>query len=83
MRGEERLLFPVLERFTSLSIRATTVMRAEHRCLRRLVDSLGALIAREDLLRALAVLSTLRSVLLLHVAKEEQVLDPLLRPVAR
>jgi iron-sulfur cluster repair protein YtfE (RIC family) len=81
VRGEEGVLFPVLERFTSVSPRATASMRNEHRCLRRLVDSIGEMIAREDRQRGLDLLSTLRSVLLLHVAKEEWVLYPLVRPV--
>jgi iron-sulfur cluster repair protein YtfE (RIC family) len=79
IRGEERELFPVLERFTSISTTATARMRHEHRSLRRLVDTVGELVAREDRRRGLAVLATLRSVLLLHVAKEDWVLYPLVR----
>ncbi len=82
MRGEERLLFPVLERFTSLAPGTTARMRGEHRSLRRLVDTLWELLARHDRPRGLEVLGSLRSVLLLHVAKEEWVLDPLVRPSA-
>jgi iron-sulfur cluster repair protein YtfE (RIC family) len=82
VRGEERLLFPVLERFTSVPSTATAHMRHEHRSLRRLLDTAGELIAREDRRRGLDVLGTLRSVLLLHVAKEEWVLYPLTRPVS-
>jgi iron-sulfur cluster repair protein YtfE (RIC family) len=82
VRGEERVLFPVLERFTSVSAAATTRMRCEHRSLRQLVDTLAELISRADRRRGLEVLATLRSVLLLHVAKEEWVLYPLVRPVA-
>jgi iron-sulfur cluster repair protein YtfE (RIC family) len=80
VRGEERLLFPVLERFTSTPIHATDTMRTEHRSLRRLLESLGELIARADKQRGLDVLTTLRIVLLLHVAKEESLLHPLMRP---
>lgn len=79
VRGEENLLFPVLERFTALPAKATAVMRHEHRSLRRLLDTIGELVAREDRRRCLATLATLRSVLLLHVAKEEWVLYPLIR----
>lgn len=82
VRGEERILFPVLERFTSVPVTATARMRGEHRSLRKLVDRMGELLARNDKPRALAVLGTLRSVLLLHVAKEEWVLHPLLRAAA-
>ena len=35
VRGEERLLFPVLERFTSIPTTATRSMRSEHRSLRK------------------------------------------------
>jgi hemerythrin-like domain-containing protein len=80
VRGEERLLFPVLERFTSMPTTATRSMRSEHRSLRRLIDTLGELLARGDERAALDIVSKLRSVLLLHVAKEEWVLHPLLRP---
>ena len=80
VHGEERLLFPVLERFTSMPTTATRSMRSEHRSLRRLVDTLGELLARGDQHRGLDVLGKLRSVLLFHVAKEEWVLHPLLRP---
>jgi iron-sulfur cluster repair protein YtfE (RIC family) len=82
VRGEERLLFPVLERFTSMPTTATRSMRSEHRSLRRLVDTLGELIARGDERASLETVSKIRSVLLLHVAKEEWVLMPLLRPIA-
>ena len=80
VRGEERLLFTVLERFTSMPTTATRSMRSEHRSLRRLIDTLGELLARGDERAALDIVSKLRSVLLLHVAKEEWVLHPLLRP---
>lgn len=82
MRGEERLVFPVLERFTAMPRRATARMRSEHRSLRRLLDTLGEAIARGDAQRGLDVLATLRSVLLLHVTKEEWMLSPLMRAVA-
>jgi iron-sulfur cluster repair protein YtfE (RIC family) len=81
VRGEERVLFPVLERFTSVSVHATASMRNEHRSLRRILDTIGELLVREDRRRGLDLLATLRSVLLLHVAKEEWVLYPLMRPV--
>jgi len=80
VRGEERLLFPALERFTSLPRTATASMRKEHRSLRRLLDSLGEMIARADDSRCLDVVTTLRSVLLFHVEKEAWVLRPLTRP---
>jgi iron-sulfur cluster repair protein YtfE (RIC family) len=78
-RGEEQLLFPVIDRFTSVPPSATAHMRSEHRSLRRLVDTLGTLLARDDAPRALDLLGTLRSVLLFHLAKEEWVLAPVMR----
>jgi iron-sulfur cluster repair protein YtfE (RIC family) len=82
VRGEERLLFPVLERFTSMPYSATVAMRNEHRSLRRLVDSLGVMIAQHDKAHGLDILASLRSVLMFHIAKEEWVLDPLVRPAS-
>ena len=78
-RGEEQLLFPVIDRFTSVPPRATEHMRREHRSLRRLVDTLGALLASDDTPRALDILGELRSVLLFHLEKEAWVLAPVMR----
>jgi hypothetical protein len=47
-----------------------------------MVDALGELLARGDKPKSLDIVSKLRSVLILHVAKEEWVLNPLLRPIA-
>lgn len=82
VHGEEQLLFPALDRYTSVPVTATTTMRDEHRSLRRLLDALGVLIARAQEGRGLDVLSSLRSVLLLHLEKEEWVLQPLRSPAA-
>jgi iron-sulfur cluster repair protein YtfE (RIC family) len=79
VRGEERLLFPVLERFTSIPRAATARMRNEHRSLRKLVESLGEMLGRDDASHGLDILSSLRSVLMFHVVKEEWVLRPLAR----
>jgi len=78
--GEERM-FAVLDRFASLPPDATARMRAEHRGLRRLVDRVGELIARAERTLGLEALASLRSVLMLHVAKEESVLQSFMRPV--
>lgn len=75
VRSEERDVFPLLERLSAVPVRATETMRAEHRSLRRLLDTVGVLVAREEPRRGLAALSSLRSVLLLHVTKEEWVLS--------
>lgn len=82
VRREERELFPLLERLASVPGAATARMRAEHRSLRRLIDAMGELIAREDR-RGLDTLATLRSVLLLHVTKEAWVLYPRMDALAR
>lgn len=75
VRSEERDVFPLLERLSAVPVRATETMRAEHRSLRRLLDTVGELVAREEPRRGLDALSALRSVLLLHVTKEEWVLS--------
>lgn len=80
VRGEEHLLFPVLERFTSVSPAITGRMRIEHRGLRRLVDDLWEAVSHGDRSRSLELVSALRSVLLLHTAKEDWLLHPVLRP---
>jgi iron-sulfur cluster repair protein YtfE (RIC family) len=82
VHGEERVLFPVLERFTSMPSKATASMRDEHRSLRRLADSLGEHLASRDTRGGLEILGALRSVLMLHMAKEDWVLQPLLRSAA-
>jgi hypothetical protein len=79
VKGEERLLFPVLERFTSIPVGATTIMREEHRSMRRLLDSLGVALRMPDQRRGLELVALLRSVLMVHVLKEDGLLKPLLR----
>ena len=79
VRGEELVLFPVLERFVDVPRGTTAKMRSEHRRLRRLLDNLWQTLARQDLRGGIDALGELRSVLLLHCEKEERVLAPLLR----
>jgi hemerythrin-like domain-containing protein len=77
VQGEERFLFAVLE--TGDGPHATTgPMRREHGFLRRLVSSLCDAVRRSDPGKGLAVLASLRSVFLLHHAKEEWLIHPLL-----
>jgi hemerythrin-like domain-containing protein len=76
--GEERYLFPVLEAGGRTSFAPTTAMRREHRALRRLVAGVRAAVERRDATRALELLATTRSVFVLHHAKEEWVLHPML-----
>jgi iron-sulfur cluster repair protein YtfE (RIC family) len=77
--GEERVLFPVLERFVAVSAVTTAKMRSEHGRLQCLLDMLCEALEHQDWQSALETLCALRSVLLLHCEKEDRVLAPLLR----
>lgn len=79
VRGEERVMFPALERSTSGTCNPTARMRKEHESLRRLVASMWEALDSADERRGLKLLGTLRSVLVLHVVKEDWVLYPLLK----
>jgi len=76
VHGEERLLFPVLENGKPSPLAPTAQMRREHGVLRRLVAALRDKMHRDDRPRSLELLSSLRSVFLLHHAKEEWLLHP-------
>ena len=71
VRAEERLVSSAAPPETTANI------RREHGSLRRLVDSLKELVAHRENRRGLEVLASLRSVLLLHAAKVEWVIAPL------
>jgi len=73
---EERVVFPFYERLPSVGAETTAVMRQEHGRLRRMIAGLDGLLDRRDARRALAALGTLRSVLLVHGAKEDWVIYP-------
>jgi iron-sulfur cluster repair protein YtfE (RIC family) len=79
IRSEERLLFPVLERFIAVPAATTAKMRSEHGRLHCLLDMLCEELTHEDWQSAFDTLCALRSVLLLHCEKEDRVLAPLLR----
>jgi hemerythrin-like domain-containing protein len=82
VRTEERLLFAALESAGSGAPGAPTgPMRREHRSLRRLVAALFEAIEGGDRKRALEALASLRSVLLVHHAKEEWLIHPHLAAV--
>lgn len=70
IRREERDVFPAYERAAG-SGHATARMRQEHGALRRLTRVLDARVAVRDLRGGLDTVGVLRSVLLLHIAKEE------------
>jgi iron-sulfur cluster repair protein YtfE (RIC family) len=78
VRGEETLLFPVLERSVTTRFAPTAKMRQEHLELWKLATAIWDAMARADRPRALEVLGRLRSVFVLHVAKEEWSIYPLL-----
>jgi iron-sulfur cluster repair protein YtfE (RIC family) len=82
VRGEERVVFPVLEQIASGPSSPTAKMRKEHESLRRLVRTMWDALDRADRHRGLQVLGTLRSLLALHVAKEDWILYPLLKRTA-
>lgn len=72
MRSEERALAFVFERLLPEQPSPLAKIRSEHTSLRELVGVIAAALDRADLERALDLVSKLRSVLLLHVAKEER-----------
>ena len=80
VHGEERLLFPALDALVLNRTRfdPTASMRREHRSLRKLTGAIWDSFARGDGSDAADALSTLRSVFLLHIAKEDLVIYPLL-----
>lgn len=77
VRGEERVVFPVIERLSGRCLQ-TAKMRVEHQSLRTLVETMWDALRRADRDRCRSVLGSLRSVLALHVAKEDWILAPLL-----
>jgi hemerythrin-like domain-containing protein len=81
VHGEERVLFPVLEALFPTRFGPTARMRREHRSLRKLVAAVWESLARGDRSRGTRMLGNLRSVFLLHLAKEEWIVYPLLEQV--
>jgi hemerythrin-like domain-containing protein len=76
IHGEERLLFPVLEGGKRSHLAPTAQMRREHGFLRRLVAAVRDALHRDDHAQSLDALGSLRSVFLLHHAKEEWLIHP-------
>jgi hemerythrin-like domain-containing protein len=76
IRGEERLLFPVLDGGKPGPRAPTAQMRKEHGFLRRMLAAFREALQRADHARGLEVLGTLRSVFVLHYAKEEWLIHP-------
>lgn len=78
MRREERALAFAYDRLVSSAPSPLAKVRVEHASLRRLVSSIASALDRADDRHSLELIGKLRSVLLLHVAKE-QALGPLLQ----
>ena len=78
VRGEERVVFPMLEMMPASPRSSTARMRKEHESLRLLVLAIWDALDHADRDHGLQLVETLRSVLALHVAKEDWVLYPLL-----
>jgi iron-sulfur cluster repair protein YtfE (RIC family) len=76
MRIEEDLLFPLFEARSGISGGPTTVMRDEHRQIRRAVEAMAEGLEAGDVRRFGEGLSFLNSVLPEHNAKEQHVLYP-------
>ncbi len=76
VRGEERVLFPFYEHLPSVRHEPIARLRQEHGHLRRMIAALAKVIDQRDASRALDALATLRSVLLVHGAKEDWLIYP-------
>lgn len=76
VHGEERLLFQVLDGGKPAQHAPTAQMRREHGVLRRLVAALRDALQRADHAQGLDALGSLRSVFLIHHAKEEWIIHP-------
>lgn len=74
VRGEERVVFPAIERMHDGAYAPTVRMRHEHGRLRGMLRSVWDALDRGQAWQALEVLGGLRSVLVLHVAKEDWIL---------
>jgi hypothetical protein len=76
LRREERVLTFACRRLPSGGARALSKTRCEHTSLRQLVSDVATALDASDDRRGLERVSKLRSVLLLHVAKEQVLLAP-------
>ena len=72
-RGEERAVFPALESRSPPLHGAISMMRREHEGLRGAVAALWQALDAGDVDRGLQLLEDLRSVLVLHIVKEDWV----------
>ncbi len=74
VRSEERVVFPAIERLHAEPFAPTARMRSEHGKLRSLLLDVWSALDHGQSWQALEVLGGLRSVLVLHVAKEDWIL---------
>ncbi|MCC7418468.1 MAG: DUF2249 domain-containing protein [Acidobacteria bacterium] len=77
IEAEERLLFPAFEQATGIHNGPTSVMRAEHAEIRRIIDAVRAALGQPDADAAKTALGRLVELLATHNAKEEQILYPM------
>jgi hemerythrin-like domain-containing protein len=78
IRREEDVLFPSVERRSSRARACTLRLRREHERMRFLVIAVERALSRGEARRGLVLVSMLRSVLLIHSAKEQWGIYPLL-----
>lgn len=71
VRGEERVVFPALERMHAEPFAPTTHMRTEHGKLRAMLLAMWSALDRDQPWQALEELGRLRSVLVMHIVKED------------
>lgn len=76
VRKEERVLFALVDRRDPVQSVATARMRREHACLRLLIQAVSHALRLADPPRGLDALDSLRSVFVLHHAKEAWLLHP-------
>lgn len=73
---EERALALALQVLEGPTPGPLVAMRREHSSLREIVAAIASALDRADGTRAIDIVGKLRSVLLLHIAKEERLLPP-------
>jgi hypothetical protein len=78
MRSEERVLSLAYQQMDRTARHPLMMVKSEHASLRRLISLIASAIDRADERRGLEVIGKLRSVLMVHVAKEEA-LHPLMQ----
>lgn len=74
---EERALAAAFHALDGAAPRPLVAMRREHTSLREIVAAIASALDRADGARAIDIIGKLRSVLLLHVVKEERLLAPM------